>query len=86
MLPLIREHCAVVVGFKAESQVEERSLVNSARHSLKKNRLAAVVANDLVDVKPGRTKVVFVRALKQKVLEGSKAEVARMIIEEAANL
>lgn len=86
MLPLIREHCAVVIGFKAESQVEERSLVNSARLSLKKNRLAAVVANDLSDVKPGRTKVVFVRALKQKVLEGSKAEVARMIMEEAAQL
>jgi phosphopantothenoylcysteine decarboxylase / phosphopantothenate---cysteine ligase len=86
MLPLIREHCAVVIGFKAESQVEERSLVNSARLSLKKNRLAAVVANDLVDVRPGKTKVVFVRALKQKVLEGSKAEVARMVIEEAANL
>lgn len=86
MLPLIRERCTKVIGFKAESGVSEEELVRSARALLRRNDLAAVAANDLGDVRPGRTRIVLVQARVKKVMEGSKGEVARELIEEVSDL
>jgi len=86
LLPLLREKVPKVVGFKAESGVEERVLISEARASLRRNGLSAVAANDLKDVGPGRTRIVYVKGRGKKVLEGSKDEVAMMIIEEVSGL
>jgi len=86
MLPLVREKCPKVVGFKAESGVDQPTLIAEARASLKKNDLVAVAANDLKDVAPGRTRIVLVRPKGQKVMEGSKTEVAHALVEEVSIL
>jgi phosphopantothenoylcysteine decarboxylase / phosphopantothenate---cysteine ligase len=86
MLPLIRKKCPKVVGFKAESGVTDEELVAEAQASLKRNGLKAVVANDLKDVKAGKTKVVFVKGKGQVAMEGSKSQVAHMIVWEASKL
>lgn len=86
MLPLFGEKCAKVVGFKAESGVGQEVLIAAARASLKKNKLVAVAANDLQDVGPGKTRIVLVRPKGQKVLEGSKTDVAHALIEEVSSL
>ena len=86
MLPLIRQKCDKVIGFKAESNVKKDELVNEALASLKRNELLAVVANDLQDVKEGRTKVVLVRSDEQINMEGSKSEVALQLMKEASKL
>jgi len=86
MLPLIRQKCDKVIGFKAESNVKKDELVNEALASLKRNELLAVVANDLQDVKEGRTKVVLVRSDEQINMEGSKSEVALQLMKEVSRL
>jgi len=86
MLPLVRERCGKVIGFKAESQVDDATLISEARALLRKNRLTAVAANDLRDVSSGRTRVLLVRSRGQKLLEGSKAHVAHVLIEEVSSL
>ncbi|NLX48129.1 MAG: bifunctional phosphopantothenoylcysteine decarboxylase/phosphopantothenate--cysteine ligase CoaBC [Euryarchaeota archaeon] len=86
MLPLVRERCSRVVGFKAESGVSREELVNEALASLKRNGLKAVVANDLRDVEEGRTRVVLVRPRKRTEMQGSKSEVARQLIKEISKL
>jgi len=86
VLPSLKERCPKVIGFKAESGLGEEGLIAEARASLKRYGLAAVAANDLKDVRPGSTRIVLVKARGRKVLEGSKADVARMLIAEAARL
>ncbi|MCG7844574.1 MAG: bifunctional phosphopantothenoylcysteine decarboxylase/phosphopantothenate--cysteine ligase CoaBC [Methanomassiliicoccales archaeon] len=86
ILPLVRERCPKVIGFKAEAGVDHDTLISAARASLKKNRLAAVAANDLKDVRPGETRIVLVRSRGQKVLEGSKSAVAHALMEEVTKL
>jgi len=86
VLPLLKERCPKVIGFKAESGLGEEGLIAEARASLKRYGLVAVAANDLKDVRTGFTRIVLVKARGRKVLEGSKADVARMLIAEAARL
>lgn len=86
MLPLIVQKCDRVIGFKAESGVRKEDLVKEAVESLDRNLLKAVVANDLKEVKPGSTKVVFVRSGHQTEIEGSKSEVAHQLIKEMSRI
>jgi len=86
MLPLIVQKCDRVIGFKAESGVRKEDLVKEAVESLDRNLLKAVVANDLKEVKPGSTKVVFVRSGYQTEIEGSKSAVAHQLIKEMSRI
>lgn len=86
MLPLIVKRCDKVIGFKAESGVGREELVKEAVGSLERNRLQAVVANDLLDVRAGSTKVIFVRTRYQTEIEGTKSEVAHRLIEEMSRI
>jgi phosphopantothenoylcysteine synthetase/decarboxylase len=86
ILPLIVRRCEKVVGFKAESRVDREELVKEAIESLNRNLLSAVVANDLRDVAPGRTKVIFVRSRYQAEFEGTKPEVAHRLMEEMSRI
>ncbi len=47
VLPLIRKKCDKVIGFKAESGLSERALVERARTRLNNYDLTAVIANDV---------------------------------------
>jgi len=64
----------------------DEALVAEARASMKRNGLKAVIANDLKDVTTGSTKVVFVKGRGQVAMEGSKSQVAHMIVWEASKL
>jgi len=86
MLPLIVKRCDKVIGFKAESGVGREELVKAAVGSLERNDLSGVVANDLLDVRAGSTKVIFVRARYQAEIEGAKSEVAHRLIEEMSQI
>lgn len=71
-----------LVGFKAEINITEQELISRARRRIKDYGLDAVVANDLNDVKPGKTKVYLVTSKSYKKIEGEKDEVARRILRE----
>lgn len=86
MLPLIVKKCDKVIGFKAESGVKREDLVKEAVESLNRNFLQAVVANDLKDVRPSSTKVVFIRSRYQVDIEGTKGEVAHQLIKEMSRI
>ena len=86
MLPLIVSRCDKVIGFKAESGVGREELLKEAEGSLERNRLRAVVANDLRDVREGSTRVVLVRSGHRAEFEGSKAEVARQLVKEMSKI
>jgi len=86
MLPLIVSRCDKVIGFKAESGVGKEELLKEAEGFLERNRLRAVVANDLRDVREGSTRVVFVRSGHRAEFEGSKAEVARQLVKEMSRI
>ncbi|OPY34563.1 MAG: bifunctional phosphopantothenoylcysteine decarboxylase/phosphopantothenate synthase [Methanomassiliicoccales archaeon PtaU1.Bin124] len=87
VLSLICRKEAKVVGFKAESGVGEAQLLRKANACSKNAGLDAIVANDLKDVVPGKTKVVYMSKDDAPVsFEGSKSSVAREILIQARRL
>jgi len=81
VLPLLSRKDAKVVGFKAESGVGDAQLLRKANACSRNAGLDAIVANDLKDVVPGRTKVIFIAKDEEpSYFEGSKSEVAREIL------
>lgn len=78
---------AKVVGFKAESGLEEKELLARAKERLNRYGLNAIVANDLGKVSPGRTEVLVLRKGMEPVrLAGAKSEVAWSILTELRKL
>lgn len=74
----MRKHCrGALVPFKAESGTD---LAAKARATLQRVNASFVVANDLRDVKPGRTRALLVDAKDARPVEGSKDEVARLVL------
>ena len=87
VLPLICRKGSKVVGFKAESGVGEAQLLRKANACSKNAGLDAIVANDLKDVVPGRTKVVYMSKDDAPVIfEGSKTSVAKDILLQSRRL
>ncbi|MFQ5838417.1 MAG: bifunctional phosphopantothenoylcysteine decarboxylase/phosphopantothenate--cysteine ligase CoaBC [Thermoplasmata archaeon] len=78
VLSRIREVCKhVLVGFKLESQVQPDELIQRARTRMKELKLDYVVANDIGQVKEGRTEVILIDGRgRSKEFKGSKREVA----------
>ena len=81
MLPLIREKCPLVVGFKAESGLSEQQLTDRARSRLDKYDLAAVVANDIDVVGRTTSSSILVTKDDAKVMTGTKAEISDAILD-----
>lgn len=74
----LRQHAkGALVPFKAESGGD---LAARARATQQRVGAAFVVANDLSDVKPGRTRALLVDATDARPVEGSKDEVARAVL------
>lgn len=72
---------AGLVAFKAEGGYSDEDLVDKAQAFREENGADAVVANRLEDVDVDRTRVHLVTENDVDVLEGSKAQVARGLLE-----
>lgn len=81
VLPLIRERCGVVIGFKAESGLTRQELIDRARDRLEMYDLSAVVANDIDVVGRRSSLAVLVTRTDAKVVTGTKAEVSDAILD-----
>ncbi len=81
VLPLIRERCPVVVGFKAESGLTRQELVDRARSRLQRYDLAAVVANDIDVVGRTTSSSILVTETEDRAITGTKAEVSDAILD-----
>jgi len=85
VLPLLRKKKVKLIGFKAESGTGESELVVKAEQRLKQHKLDAIVANDLTEVRPGSTSVLFITSKGKYVrLTGTKAEVADLLLDKVA--
>jgi len=83
VLPALRKHTRVLVGFKAEVGITEAELVRRARVRIEEYRLDLMVANDLNDVGPSRTKAILIGADgSQTKYSGTKAGLADRILDE----
>ena len=84
VLPLLRKKKVKLIGFKAESGVGESELVVKAEQRLREHKLDAIVANDLTEVGPGSTSVLFITDKGKYVrLSGTKGEVADLLLDKA---
>lgn len=70
-----------LIGFKLLSGVTPTELVDTARRQLVSNRLDAVVANDLAELRGGRHPVWLVRPDGETRVEGPRADVAERLVE-----
>ena len=86
VLPMVRERCRNVIGFKAESGLSLADLEDKARERMKEYDLKAVVAND-IDV-AGRltSSVILVTEDKAKNITGTKIEVSDAILNYCAEI
>lgn len=81
VLPLIRERCPVVIGFKAESGLTRQELVARARARLELYGLSAVVANDIDVVGKTSSSSILVTEDGDRGISGTKAEVSDAILD-----
>jgi phosphopantothenoylcysteine decarboxylase/phosphopantothenate--cysteine ligase len=84
VLEVLRGRSKILVGFKAESGVTESALLSKASKRLAEADLDLVVANDLRDVKVGRTKAFIVGPKKKRKVDGTKMELAQALMDEIA--
>ena len=80
VLPLLREKCAKVIGYKAESGLTESELVKRARSRLESYDLSAVVANDVDSA--GKTSASMLLVTRDRVqnISGTKPAISNMIL------
>ncbi len=82
LLPVLRKKDCTLVGFKAEHGLGEEELENRARRRLERDNLDAIVANDLRNVKTGKTDVLLLTRRTIARFSGTKGEVADDILNE----
>jgi phosphopantothenoylcysteine decarboxylase/phosphopantothenate--cysteine ligase len=76
-----------LVGYKAESGIEEEKLLERAFKRLKKTKMQAVVANDLQNVTKDYNIVFFVTPEKDAFkVSGNKSDIAMFIMEKSMDL
>lgn len=81
VLPLIRERCGTVIGFKAESGLTRQELTDRARARLEKYDLTAVVANDIDVVGKTTSSSILVTRSEERGMTGTKAEISDAILD-----
>lgn len=86
VLPALRSRTRALVGFKAEIDVPSSELVARAKTRLEEYGLDLIVANDLRDVGPGRTRAVLITATGETPFEGSKSKLADRILDIVAKV
>jgi len=75
-----------IVGFKAETGVDDAALVEAARDRLERGELALVVGNDASVMGDDRTRALLVDADGYDVVEGAKATLGARVAEELATV
>jgi len=85
-LPVIRTKCRNVIGFKAESEMARKELVDKARLRLKEYDLKAIVANDIDVAGKSSASVILVTPDSEKDISGPKADVADSILTYCAGI
>lgn len=80
VLPLLREKCQNVIGYKAESKLTREELIKKARARLEQYDLPAVIANDIDSA--GKTSASMYLVTKEKVsdISGSKPMISDFIL------
>ncbi len=86
LLPEISARCPFVVGFKAESGLDDDALAAKARSRLESYGLSAVVANDISAAGRGESSVLLVTGGSAERIEGTKDEVAEAVLERIAGM
>ncbi len=82
VLPLIRERCKNVIGFKAESGLKKEQLIERARDRLKQYDLAAVVANDIDSAGKTSSTVILVGDTSSADITGTKMQISEGILDQ----
>jgi len=80
VLPLIREKCDKVIGYKAESGLSETDLVARARKRLESYGLMAVVANDVDSAGKTSASMLLVTSDSVQDISGSKPAISNSIL------
>jgi len=71
-----------IVGYKAESGLTKKRLVDAAFKRMKELKIDAIVANDLKNVTDETNKVVFIdKKKKTKEYQGMKSEIASGVMD-----
>ena len=86
VLPLIREKCAKVIGFKAESGMSKQDLIKKARGRMDAYDLDAIVANDIDAAGRSATSVILITANGEKEISGTKSKVSDAIMDYCSGL
>ena len=80
VLPLIRERCDKVIGYKAESGLTRDGLVGKARHRLEEYGLSAVIANDIDSAGKTSASVLLVTGDRVTDITGTKTAISDVIL------
>jgi phosphopantothenoylcysteine decarboxylase/phosphopantothenate--cysteine ligase len=80
VLPLLREKCAKVIGYKAESGLSRDALIAKARDRLDRFDLSAVIANDIDSAGKTSANVLLVTKEKATDITGSKHAISEVIL------
>jgi phosphopantothenoylcysteine decarboxylase/phosphopantothenate--cysteine ligase len=86
VLPLIKDKCRNVIGFKAESGLSLAELEKKARARVEEYDLTAVVANDIDDAGRSTSSAILVTRGKSKNITGTKIAVSDEILNYCAEL
>ncbi|MCL2148692.1 MAG: bifunctional phosphopantothenoylcysteine decarboxylase/phosphopantothenate--cysteine ligase CoaBC [Methanomassiliicoccaceae archaeon] len=86
VLPMVRERCRNVIGFKAEAGLTLADLEKKARDRMEEYDLRAVVANDVDDAGRSTSSVILVTKGQSKNITGTKIEVSDEILNHCAEM
>ena len=86
VLPLIREKCDKVIGFKAESGMSKYDLIAKARGRMEAYDLNAIIANDIDAAGRSATSVILITANNEVEISGTKSKVSDAIMDYCARL
>lgn len=81
VLPLIRERCDKVIGFKAESGFTDEELVERARLRLVEYNLHAMIANDIDAAGKSSSAALLVTAEDYTDISGTKIKISDSILD-----
>lgn len=80
VLPLLREKCEHVIGYKAESGLNRDELIAKARGRLEQYDLTAVIANDIDSAGKTSTSMMLVTKDRATDITGTKSAISDVIL------
>jgi phosphopantothenoylcysteine decarboxylase/phosphopantothenate--cysteine ligase len=89
ILPEIRKKAGncIIIGFKAESKINDKELINKALLRLKEWKLDLIVANDLERVKERKSEVIIIKSkTNYEKVTGTKNYIAHRIFDEISKI